>query len=351
MTHNFTGGITPEGRLPDTCTVINKISDKNAHEVIARAEKPLCEYTKADIAELASRLEIFDSRRNMYVSEILDSVSTSERILVNCCENDLYSVSAAALCLEQIDELFGGCAVLLYALNAQKAVLCCDSRSKKLAKALEKHIGKRGDIAVATIADKYPINTQTVTAALYHAGKVSPHDVYQSKYTVIGAEAVIALYSCLASGMPHRDKVFSLCIKGEMPIAVKAPTGTSLTDIFKELGIASDSKNPVYYGSLINCRPVELAKAVVDKHTDQISVGYAHIDIRTYKCIRCGRCSSVCPLQNDVMSFVCSNGKKTLKHTDMCTKCGCCAFICPSRINILRMIAECGVEAEEQVNE
>lgn len=351
MTHNFTGGITPEGRLPDTDTAINKIPGENAHEVIARAEKPLNEYTKADIAELASRLEIFDSRRDMYIGEMLDSVKTSERILVNCCENDLYSVSTAALCLERINELFGGCAILLYALNAQKAVLCCDSRSKKLAKTFEKHIGKRDDIAVATIADKYPINAQTVTAALYRAGKVLPHDADQGKYTVIGAEAVIALYSCLASGMPHRNKVFSLCIKGEMPIAVNAPVGTALIDIFKELGIASDISRPVYYGSLINCKQVELAKATIDRHTDQISIGYEQADIKPYKCIHCGRCASVCPLQNDVMSFVCSNGKKALKNTDMCIKCGCCAFICPSRIDILHMIAEYGAETEDQVDE
>ncbi len=351
MIHSFTGGITPEGRLPRTDINVIEVSPSQKQPGVQPAQKPLQLYDRAEIAELASRLSVFDGKTGIYLCDILNSVLDTERILINCCENDLYSACTAAFCTGQLESLVGGCAILLYAFNAQKAVFCCDRRSKTLASALDVSTHKRGDMAVAVIEDKYPITPQTLVAAIYGKGRVQ-HTFDTQKYTVIGAEAAIALYNGMAYGATHDSKVFSICEEGKRPIAVKAPLGMPLADVFKEVGIEYGLESRAFCGSLINCIPVDTDTAVVETTTEQISLINTEVEYAPTKCINCGKCTVVCPMQTDVMSFVSAGGKKPFKYTDICAKCGCCGFICPSRIDILRLASDTeDTKTEERYDE
>lgn len=352
MTHGFTGGITPEGRLPCTDITVTEIGVSARQNIIQPAQKPLQQYDRAEISELASCLSVFDSKTGRYLCDIIEGTQKTERIIINCCENDLYSACTAAFCRGHIESLTGGCAILMYALGAQKAVFCCDRRSKELIADLGVFAGKRGDMAVAVIEDKYPITAQTLVAAIYCGGRVrQTYD--EQKYTVIGAEAAIALYNGIAHGVMHGSKVFSVCREGKAPVAVRAPLAMPLFDVFKELGIELGDQSRVFCGSFINCTSVDVDTATVDETTDQILL-INNFDVEhtpEHKCIHCGKCTKVCPVRLDVMSFASSGGKKPLKNADMCTKCGCCGFICPSRIDILRMINGYETNTKEQHDE
>lgn len=337
MIHNFTGGIIPSGRLPRNDIALN-IFGADSEQVAEPASKPISEYTREELIAATQTLGVFDSRRNEYLCDVFSQTEVSERVVINCCESDPYAVSTSALCLDSIEQLMLGSAVLLYAFNAQKVIFCCDKRSKALIAQIKKRVGNRKDMALAVIADKYPVNTRTLIGALYCAGNVYMQDVDIRKYAVISAEAAIKLYDGLRSGMRQDHKTFSLFVDGEPPVAVKAPVGTALLDILRDFGIAVGTDCIVGYGSTYNFKSIGLENAHIEADTERIRIAYAVRRYEAGECIRCGRCSIVCPLQLDVMRAVVSDGKRMPKKLDVCFECGCCTYICPSHIDVMQLI-------------
>lgn len=337
MIHNFTGGIIPSGRLPRNDIALN-IFASDGEQVAEPATKPINEYTREELIAAVQTLGVFDSRRNEYLCDVLSQTDISERVVINCCESDPYAVSTSALCLDNIEQLMLGSAVLLYAFSAQKVIFCCDKRSKALIAQIKKRVGSRKDMALAVIADKYPINTRTLIGALYCAGNVYTQNVDIRRYAVISAEAAIKLYDGLCSGIKQDSKTFSLLVDGEPPVAVKASVGTALLDILRDFGIAVSADCIVGYGSTYNFKSIRLENARVEADTERIRIACAVRRYEAGECIRCGRCSAVCPLQLDVMRAVVSDGKRKPKKLDACFECGCCTYICPSRIDVMQLI-------------
>lgn len=393
MVHSFTGGITPSGILPRTDIGIKRITptqtvmhsgeenivadgahiaegemifggehpvysgisgivsctdgmvavtadgEARVYDGLSPAEKELCEFGGDEIADILTRLSVYDGRSGEYTGDVLTRYGHSERVIINCCENDPYSAAVAAYSLENTGALLGGCSILLYALGAKKAVICCDKRSAKLTQKIRSLIKERDDIALAVMADKYPWNSRTLICSLYGSNSAVDHPV-------ISAEATVATYIAIATGHPQTEKLFSVCFDGRTPpIAVKAPVGTPVKSIISSLGISTDESTVTVQGSMICGVEADLENTYITRGTEQICILKKHRQKPASPCIRCGKCTVVCPMMIDVMRTMLSRRGKTRRAND-CIKCGCCDFICPSRLTPSGIFA-----AHENANE
>ena len=65
-------------------------------------------------------------------------------------------------------------------------------------------------------------------------------------------------------------------------------------------------------------------KKLEDNHSQLISNSFYDITIDWEKCIGCGECADVCPVE----AFKLINGKAVPEHADECIKCETCLEVC-----------------------
>jgi len=81
--------------------------------------------------------------------------------------------------------------------------------------------------------------------------------------------------------------------------------------------------------------------APIGKSTDGI-LAFCKDEERTVEhptCIRCGKCTSVCPMHLQPLFMYMYESRNMLKELEEarvmdCIECGCCAYICPGRLHL-----------------
>jgi electron transport complex protein RnfC len=278
------------------------------------------------------------------------SIPDSQRItdlLVNGAECEPYLTNDHRLMVERPEALLRGITILMTKLGARRTVIGVEDNKPDAIEILQRHIGARDDITVASLPMKYPQGAEKMLIKAVYGREVPagqlPRDL---GITVNNVGTVIAIADWFDTGMPLIERVVTVSGPGAAyPANLIVPLGTPVRDVLKFCGGLTDDTREVIMGGPMMGAPIPSLDVPVLKGSSGI-LAFTERETRIgkeYPCIRCGRCVEACPYFLNP-SRLARLGKARLfeemrEYQVMdCVECGACTFACPSNIPIVQHI-------------
>lgn len=244
-----------------------------------------------------------------------------------CVDNTLYIIRSLMIIKEQ--------------LNIPHAVIAVEDNKPAAIEKLQKVADEVGDgsIKVMALKSKYPQGAEkmivySATGRKIPLGKL-PADVGVIVMNVTST-AFIGRY--LETGKPLVSR--SLTVDGSAiikPQNVRVPIGTSLNELIDFCGgFKPDLDKVIAGGPMMGTALVNTDVPIIKSYNAVLAFSKGTIPEKPdNNCIRCGRCSQVCPMglmPTNIMRSVKARDFDGLKQSNViaCMQCGTCAYACPA---------------------
>lgn len=277
--------------------------------------------------------------------KISSGLGKADTVIINGAECEPYITADHRIMLEAPDEVLSGIRYLIEAMDLSRAVLAIEANKKDAIRLLREKLGEDKDIEIKVLRTRYPQGSekqliQSVTKRQVPPGGL-PADVGCAVFNIYTAWSV---NRAIEQGIPAIDRVVTVSGPGVAePKNLRVRIGTPVSKLIEAAGGLRENTEKILLGgpmmgnSLFDtCVPViKGTNAVLALTGDEV------ISAKEAKCIRCGKCVSVCPMhllpiymyiyeRNDDLRSL-----EKLNVTD-CMECGSCAYICPGRLHLVQ---------------
>jgi len=161
----------------------------------------------------------------------------------------------------------------------------------------------------------------------------------------LNVASVVALHQAL-HGMPALDRIVTVSSTDLMSaINLRVRFGTPIDSVVQyaatlnaDLATAlQQNPSSVFVGGPVSGFSSPIKKTPVLATTNALQLGPAIQSDSPSACIRCGECSTVCPVQllpQELYAAAAANDQQTAARyqLDSCILCGCCDLVCPASI-------------------
>lgn len=273
---------------------------------------------------------------------------------VSLLETDPASLSLSSLGVEFADAIAGGLSVLLKLLSVREGSILCDKERPETVDAIRAACRESKLIAVELPENIYPQgHSKLITRWLCNKELSAESSPEAAGLFLIDAESCIALYQLFVTGIP-RLAVRTTLYENDQGRVYDLPLGLPIETILKaglfqtvappanssgkrELVKPSDP-SPLCRG-IMDFRP---PADYVDRSLTVLTPASAPAESVT-DCIRCGRCSAVCPMFLQPYRFLPEKSWIALlsgapRDAICCIGCGCCSYVCPARLPLRRHV-------------
>ncbi len=293
--------------------------------------RSLTELSHSDIIESAKNFAIYDSRSGKPLWKMLESAEKCRRIVIDCTESAPESAINYRLCIEKAKSLVGGAKILIRAMDALKCVFTIEHYRNASFEELGKYATDEKLFAAAEMDEKYPYLDSVIMDALYLKALSPDETALDHGIFIVGAEAAIALYDAMVSGMPQLDRYIGLCTGSTANGgSFCVPRGITMHDLTELAEVDGDKmlvENSLLSGGLMGGAITDKTRAVIAATPQKTPRA---------ECISCGKCISACPARlfpNDILSE-----KNSRRLRKLCVACGACRYVCPSGIPLSDLI-------------
>lgn len=274
-----------------------------------------------------------------YNPKNLDEVDT---LIVNGAECEPYNTSDHRTMLENTDDVFRGINEVMKWLELDKCYIAIEANKQDAISLFQKIISENGwsKMEVAVLPERYPKGAEKVLIRELtdkHAESgILPADlgVLVSNVTTL---ANLGIY--LRTGMPLVEK--GITVSGSAiaePKNILAPIGTRICDIVDFCGgYKEEPKKIIMGGPMMGMAVTSDAVAIVKNNNALLILNETDARLpEESACIKCGKCTSVCPfglMPGKMAEAYERKDVETLKmhNVNWCMECGSCSYVCPAR--------------------
>ena len=254
------------------------------------------------------------------------------------------------LMTERPQEIVEGIKLVLKLFPNAKAVIAIEENKPRAIEAMTKAIEKEEKISLLVLKVMYPQGSErnlvyAVTGKYMPSGSL-PADL---GCVVDNVTTIHAIYNAVVKNTPLIEK--GMTVTGdavEKPCNLMVKLGTNVTEILEEAGIKDNAKKVLMGGPMmglaISSRDIPVVKtsnALTCMLTDPVEEAEK---IQT-NCIRCGRCTRVCPLGLVPQQMADAAERKDYEryvrfHGIDCISCGTCTYTCPAKRPLTQLFAQ-----------
>jgi len=268
--------------------------------------------------------------------------NTLQYVLINACERESFLCVERKLINSVTEKVMEGIAMLQRVYPKIDIIICVDDRDKKAIRAvmqlLQSHKRSWRVYILHQKSGFFYINDEILTDLVLKGAFGASR--------VLDASEILAIYESVVLGKPIIDRIVAVggsAIKN--PRYLKARMGVPIAQLIHECGGFVRIPQKVIIGGALTGKTItDLSSpltfecstiiALLDQHT-----GHA----RESTCIRCGSCTTVCPVNIDPYTLLMllrrnDTEKANEEGVNICIECGLCAHVCPSRIPLLSII-------------
>jgi electron transport complex protein RnfC len=273
-----------------------------------------------------------------------------DTIIINAAECEPYLTTDHRVLIEETDRILMGFMVILSLFPRAKGVVGVETNKMDGILALEaacKRPPYRNLISVARLKPKYPQGAEkqliySITKKEVPSGGL-PADIGCLVHNV---DTVISIHRAIFRGRPIMRKIVTItggAIKN--PGNYKVRLGMTYEDVINRIGGFKEHPYKMIAGGpmmgnamfTLNVPMTKLSQAFL-----AFTEAEAHMP-KERKCIRCGKCSDICPVNlmpfelnqyavhSKLVEFRANNGMD-------CIECGSCSFVCPSKRHLAQSI-------------
>jgi len=271
-----------------------------------------------------------------------------DAFILNGCECEPYLTADHRAMLEMTDKILTGMAIIMKVLGTGKGYIGIENNKPDAVKVFRERLRDfNNDFNVVALQTKYPQGAEKMLIdAILHrtvpAGGL-PMDV---GVVVHNVGTAIAIADAVLEGKPLVRRIVTVTGDGiENPKNLLARIGTPIQHLIDFCGSLKEETIQVLMGGpMMGIAQYDLAVPMV-KSTSGIvcTTDASKIEAKTFPCIRCGSCLSVCPMLLMPTRLARLSEMEHFEEADSlgilsCVECGCCAFICPSHIPLVQWI-------------
>lgn len=274
-----------------------------------------------------------------HVKMMVPEGKTASYLIINAVECEPYLTSDHRIMLEKPEEVLTGTSIIMKALNVSKAIIGIENNKPDAIAKMQATAANYPGIEVVALKVKYPqgAEKQLIKACINRevpSGKL-PIEV---GCVVQNVGTAFAVYEAVQKNKPLMERVVTLTGKSvSKPANYMVRIGTPVKNLIeKSGGIPADT------GKIINGGPM-MGKAITSTDVP-VTKGSSGIlimtekeskRIKTHNCIRCSRCTYVCPMGLEPFILGQLSDAKMWEESEKnrvmdCMECGSCQYTCPS---------------------
>lgn len=263
-----------------------------------------------------------------------------EYIIVNGAECEPYLTSDYRRMIEEPEKLKMGLLAVLQIFPTAKGYIAIEDNKPEAIKVITEVVKDCDRIEVKPVKTKYPQGGERTLIYATTGRQINSSMLPADAGCIVhNVDTIVSIYNAVIEGKPLIRRIVT--VTGE---AVKEPQnfyvriGTCYTQLLEKAGgLKTDAAKYISGGPMMGFAMMDL-NVPVAKGTSSLLV-LEKDDVRESEespCIRCGRCTEVCPgrIMPAKLSTLAAKGDKEafVKYGGMeCCECGCCSFICPAK--------------------
>jgi electron transport complex protein RnfC len=259
-------------------------------------------------------------------------------LLVNGTECEPYITSDYILLKNNIKEICEGIHAILRIMNINKAVIAIKKGHPELKKIILDEIDSYSCIELKEVKDYYPIGWEgSLIKTIFHKKYDKlPLDI---GIVVNNVTTIHAIYQVLRNKHSITDRIVTITgDKIKKPVNVLVKIGTSISEVIKFIdGYKRGKKLKLIAGGPMTGHAIHNDSLVVSANLNGIVVKEDDFDTFDDQCIRCGKCTEVCPVKICpvlVKDHIDDIDELKALRPDKCIECGLCSYICPAKIEL-----------------
>ncbi|HNX62518.1 MAG TPA: electron transport complex subunit RsxC [Candidatus Limiplasma sp.] len=263
---------------------------------------------------------------------------TVDTLILNGAECEPYLSADHRLMLDKAQEIVSGAKVVQRALKIEKVVIGIENNKPDAIRAMTEACAGDATISVVSLPVHYPQGGEkqlvyTLTGRVVKSGGL-PLD---SGVIVINVGSAYALNRAVYEGRPVVDRVVTVSGCVEKPANYLARIGTPVEWLLDTSGGITAKAMMLLYGGPMMGQAINRVDIPVTKGCSGITVlETAPAKLGESNCIRCGRCSMVCPMRLVPSTLDKEMRKGMFEEAERdgvmnCIECGACTWSCPAK--------------------
>lgn len=274
-----------------------------------------------------------------HVKMMVPEGKKAEYLVINGVECEPYLTSDHRVMLERGKEMMIGVSILMKALGVDKAIIGIENNKPDAITHLQALTQQFPTIRVVPLKVRYPQGGEKqLIKALLNREVPSGKLPIETRCVVQNAGTALAVYEAVQKNKPLIERVVTVTGKSvKDPCNLLVRIGTPVSALIEAAGGL-----PADCGKVINGGPM-MGKALNSLDVPVIK-GMSGLLLmpateakrpRVYNCIRCGRCTTVCPmglapwLISQMTEARVEERAETERVMD-CIECGSCSYTCPA---------------------
>ncbi len=265
-----------------------------------------------------------------------------DTLIINGVECEPYISCDDRLIREKAVYVVAGARMIRHAVQAKHCVIAVEDDMPEAYETLAAEIQDDYDIELLKVPSRYPAGGEKQLIQLL-TGKQVPSGGLAIHIGVVvhNVATAAAVYRALSRGEPMISRYVTVSGKVKEPRNVQVLLGTPVSDCLKLCGYEKENETRIILGGPMMGMHVKDEKLPITKTTNCILVLDREKPVVELPCIRCDRCSDVCPVKlmpQELYRFTKADLFNQAKdyHLFECIECGCCSYSCPSNIPLVQ---------------